>query len=102
MPTCDSSNHYSGLLTMAKKVSKFFRIGVEGDTCDGRVISAQDIQEMAETFDGTPRKIDFTLSLTRVDESLAALYGDIGKQAESLIGKAGSMATKFTGMTGAG
>ncbi|ECD2740740.1 TPA: GPO family capsid scaffolding protein, partial [Escherichia coli] len=36
---------------MAKKVSKFFRIGVEGDTCDGRVISAQDIQEMAETFD---------------------------------------------------
>ncbi len=43
--------------------------------------------------DGTPRKIDFTLSLTRVDESLAALYGDIGKQAESLIGKAGSMAT---------
>ncbi|MDN0725052.1 phage tail protein, partial [Escherichia coli] len=38
--------------------------------------------------DGTPRKIDFTLSLTRVDESLAALYGDIGKQAESLIGKA--------------
>ncbi|EPA9971596.1 tail protein X [Escherichia coli] len=27
---------------MAKKVSKFFRIGVEGDTCDGRVISAQD------------------------------------------------------------
>ena len=31
---------------MAKKVSKFFRIGVEGDTCDGRVISAQDIQEM--------------------------------------------------------
>lgn len=29
-----------------------------------------------------------------------ALY--IGKQAESLIGKAGSMATKFTGMTGAG
>lgn len=36
---------------MAKKVSKFFRVGVEGDTCDGRVISAQDIQEMAETFD---------------------------------------------------
>ncbi|HCT6445925.1 TPA: GPO family capsid scaffolding protein, partial [Enterobacter hormaechei] len=24
---------------MAKKVSKWFRIGVEGDTCDGRVIS---------------------------------------------------------------
>ncbi|HFO6585059.1 TPA: phage tail protein, partial [Escherichia coli] len=40
--------------------------------------------------------------LTRVDESLAALYGDIGKQAELLIGKAGSLATRFTGMMGAG
>lgn len=27
---------------MAKKVSKWFRIGVEGDTCDGRVIDADD------------------------------------------------------------
>ncbi len=36
---------------MAKKVSKFFRIGVEGDTCDGRTINADDIQQMAETFD---------------------------------------------------
>lgn len=32
---------------MAKKVSKFFRIGVEGDTCDGRVISAQDIPDLS-------------------------------------------------------
>jgi hypothetical protein len=36
---------------MAKKVSKLFRIGVEGDTCDGRVISGTDLQEMAATFD---------------------------------------------------
>lgn len=50
--------------------------------------------------DGTPRKIDFTLTLTRVDESLAALYGDIGQQAELLIGKAGEMAGKLTGMMG--
>lgn len=41
--------------------------------------------------DGSPRKISFTLSLTRVDESLAAVYGDIGKQAESLVGKAGDL-----------
>lgn len=46
--------------------------------------------------DGTPRKIDFTLTLTRVDESLAALYGDISQQAESLLGKAGEMAGKIT------
>ncbi|EOZ0527230.1 GPO family capsid scaffolding protein, partial [Yersinia enterocolitica] len=36
---------------MAKKVSKYFRIGVEGDTCDGRVIDADDINQMAESFD---------------------------------------------------
>ncbi|BBE76148.1 MULTISPECIES: phage tail protein [Phytobacter] len=52
--------------------------------------------------DGTPRKIDFTLKLTRVDESLAALYGDIGKQAESLMGQAGDMAQKYTAMVGMG
>ncbi|WP_318371834.1 phage tail protein [Enterobacter sp.] len=50
--------------------------------------------------DGTPRRTDFTLKLTRVDESLAALYGDIGKQAESLIGKAGDLAGKYTGLFG--
>ncbi|MBU9832474.1 GPO family capsid scaffolding protein [Rahnella sp. FC061912-K] len=35
---------------MAKKVSKWFRIGVEGDTCDGREIDANDIKQMAETY----------------------------------------------------
>ncbi|BCU54063.1 phage tail protein [Enterobacter kobei] len=52
--------------------------------------------------DGSPRKIDFTLKLTRVDESLIAMFGDIGKQAEMLLGKAGEMGTKLTGMMGAG
>jgi uncharacterized protein len=47
--------------------------------------------------DGTPRKISFTLSLTRVDDSLAALYGDIGKQAESLVGKAGDVLSMVGG-----
>jgi len=35
---------------MAKKISKWFRIGVEGDTCDGREIDANDIKEMAESY----------------------------------------------------
>ncbi|HBM2986958.1 phage tail protein [Klebsiella oxytoca] len=62
------------------------------------------ISETGSIFfpDGTPRKIDFTLTLTRVDESLAALYGDIGKQAESLIGKAGNMASSIADMMGVG
>lgn len=49
---------------MAKKVSKWFRIGVEGDTCDGRVISATDIQEMAETFD--PRVYGCRINLEHI------------------------------------
>jgi hypothetical protein len=36
---------------MAKKVSQWFRIGVEGDTCDGREIDANDIHQMAASFD---------------------------------------------------
>ncbi|MCI1680040.1 MAG: GPO family capsid scaffolding protein [Ewingella americana] len=35
---------------MPKKVSKWFRIGIEGDTCDGREIDAKDIQQMAESY----------------------------------------------------
>ncbi|EIW9480311.1 GPO family capsid scaffolding protein [Klebsiella aerogenes] len=49
---------------MAKKVSKFFRIGVEGDTCDGRIIGANDIQEMAETFD--PRVYGCRINLEHI------------------------------------
>ncbi len=43
----------------------------------------------AEFFtDGSPRQITFNLALTRVDESLAAIYGDLNKQAGELAGKA--------------
>ncbi|SVJ78444.1 putative prophage tail protein [Klebsiella pneumoniae] len=60
------------------------------------------ISETGSLFfaDGTARKIDFTLTLTRVDESLAALYGDIGEQANALIGKAENMASSVSGLVG--
>lgn len=60
------------------------------------------ISETGSLFfaDGTARKIDFTLTLTRVDESLAALYGDIGEQATSLADKAGNMVSSVAGMVG--
>lgn len=55
----------------------------------------------AEFFtDGSPRKITFTLALTRVDESLAAIYGDLNKQAGELAGKAKEAATKITSSLG--
>lgn len=55
----------------------------------------------AEFFtDGSPRKITFNLALTRVDESLAAIYGDLSKQAGELAGKAKDAATKITASLG--
>lgn len=55
----------------------------------------------AEFFtDGSPRKITFNLALTRVDESLAAIYGDLNKQAGELAGKAKEAATKITSSLG--
>lgn len=64
---------------MAKKVSKWFRIGVEGDTCDGRVISATDIQDMAETFD--PRVYGCRINLEHLKGILPdgpfSRYGDV-------------------------
>lgn len=55
----------------------------------------------AEFFtDGSPRKITFNLALTRVDESLAAIYGDLNKQAGELAGKAKDAAIKITSSLG--
>ncbi|MEC5345072.1 GPO family capsid scaffolding protein [Brenneria populi] len=64
---------------MAKKVSKWFRVGVEGDTCDGRVIDAKDIQDMAETFD--PRVYGCRINLEHLKgilpDSPFRRYGDV-------------------------
>lgn len=64
---------------MAKKVSKFFRIGVEGDTCDGRLISATDIQEMADSFDTRVYGCRINLEHLRglLPDGAFARYGDV-------------------------
>lgn len=49
---------------MAKKVSKWLRVGVEGDTCDGRVIDGNDIQQMGESFD--PRVYGCRINLEHI------------------------------------
>lgn len=49
--------------------------------------------------DGAARKIDFTLSLKRVDESLAAMFGDLNKQATELLGTADKLQGMFGGLT---
>ncbi|MBC3944606.1 phage tail protein [Erwinia persicina] len=44
---------------------------------------------------GDARKITFTLTLKRVDETLVALFGDLKQQAEAVIGKAGEQASQL-------
>ncbi|WP_241586422.1 GPO family capsid scaffolding protein [Rosenbergiella epipactidis] len=66
---------------MAKKVSKFFRIGVEGDTCDGRILSGGDIREMAETYD--PRVYGCRINLEHIrgllPDGVFKRYGDVAE-----------------------
>ena len=50
--------------------------------------------------DGAARKIEFTLSLKRVDESLTAMFGDLNKQASELLGSAGNLTDKLQGALG--
>ncbi|HEY2452305.1 MAG TPA: GPO family capsid scaffolding protein [Scandinavium sp.] len=72
---------------MAKKVSKFFRIGVEGDTCDGRIISGTDIQEMATSFD--PRVYGCRINLEHLrgilPDGVFKRYGDVSELKAELI-----------------
>lgn len=72
---------------MAKKVSKWFRIGVEGDTCDGRVISGDDIQNMADTFD--PRVYGCRINLEHIrglmPDSPFKRYGDVTELKAEII-----------------
>lgn len=72
---------------MAKKVSKWFRIGVEGDTCDGRVIGATDIQEMADSYD--PRVYGCRINLEHLrgllPDSVFKRYGDVVELKAELI-----------------
>jgi phage protein U len=41
--------------------------------------------------DGAARKIEFSMSLKRVDDSVAAIYGDLKTQADNLLSSAGNM-----------
>ncbi|RXJ11471.1 phage tail protein [Lelliottia nimipressuralis] len=47
--------------------------------------------------DGAARKIEFNLTLKRVDESLVVMYGDLKAQAETLVSSVGSWAGGLVG-----
>lgn len=81
----------------ASKISKWFRIGVEGDTCDGRVISADDIQDMADTFD--PRVYGCRINLEHIrsiyPDGPYARYGDVTEVKTEVIDDDSSLKGKL-------
>ncbi|MGU3447581.1 phage tail protein [Enterobacteriaceae bacterium C34A] len=85
------------LYTMAEEGRAWPLIKGNGTICGMFVIT--NVTDTGTFFfdDGTPRKISFTLSLERADESLAGIYGDIGKQADALLGKAGGVLSSLGG-----
>ncbi|EJP1400720.1 phage tail protein [Salmonella enterica] len=71
----------------------------------GKILGMYIIDKVSTTHteffsDGAARKIDFTLSLKRVDESLTAMFGDLNKQASELLGSAGNLTDKLQGALG--
>ncbi|MFE8146530.1 phage tail protein [Brenneria goodwinii] len=50
--------------------------------------------------DGNARRIEFTVTLTRVDSSLSAMLGDLRQQAAGLLGNAGALASKAQSAAG--
>ena len=47
---------------------------------------------------GAARRSEFTLTLTRVDESLAAMFGDMKAQADGLLNQAGGLTGQLGGL----
>ncbi|MGK8676409.1 GPO family capsid scaffolding protein [Serratia marcescens] len=70
------------------KSTKFFRVAVEGDTLDGRVLARQDIIDMAETYDpkvkGARVNIEHILSL--MPDGVFSAQGDVTAARYSEIG----------------
>ncbi|PAV09400.1 hypothetical protein CBG25_02930, partial [Arsenophonus sp. ENCA] len=57
---------------------------------EGNIYGMFVIEEISQSkslffADGAPRKIEFTLKLKRVDDSLSAMFGDLSEQIKGLF-----------------
>lgn len=84
------------LKTMADEGRAWPLIGGNG-TIYGMFVVENFSETHSEFFaNGTARKIGFTLALKRVDESLTSMFGDLKKQADSLLSGAGTLPGQLT------
>lgn len=88
------------LKTMAELGKAWPLIGGDGAIYGMYVISSMTQTQSVFFADGSARRIEFSMTLTRVDESLGAMFGDLQQQANDLAGQAGEMAQKAQDMAG--
>ncbi|MGA7586751.1 MAG: phage tail protein [Rouxiella badensis] len=72
---------------------------------DGTIFGMYVIEDIntnsAEFFsDGSARRIEFIVNLLRVDESLTAMFGDLKKQANDLLGQSGNLSSSLQTVVG--
>ncbi|MGT3356081.1 phage tail protein [Yersinia enterocolitica] len=62
---------------------------IEGDGTIYGMFVIESLSQIGTLFfaDGSARRIEFTLKLLRVDESLTTMFGDLQQQADQLMGK---------------
>ena len=88
------------LKTMAELGKAWPLIGGDGAIYGMYVVSSMTQTQSVFFADGSARRIEFSMTLTRVDESLGAMFGDLQQQANDLAGQAGEMAQKAQDMAG--
>ncbi|NLS55686.1 phage tail protein [Hafnia alvei] len=88
------------LKTMAELGKAWPLIGGDGAIYGMYVVASMTKTQSVFFADGSARRIEFSMTLTRVDESLGAMFGDLQQQANDLAGQAGEMAQKAQDMAG--
>lgn len=88
------------LKTMAELGKAWPLIGGDGAIYGMYVVASMTQTQSVFFADGSARRIEFSMTLTRVDESLGAMFGDLQQQAKDLAGQAGEMAQKAQDMAG--
>lgn len=75
-------------------------IGGDGTIYGMYVVTDYNTNSTEFFSDGSARRIDFTLNLLRVDESLTAMFGDLKQQANDLIGKSSNLTSSVQSVIG--
>ena len=88
------------LKTMAEQGKAWPLISGDGAIYGMYVVASMTQTQSVFFADGSARRIEFSMTLTRVDESLSAMFGDLQQQASDMTNQAGALAQKAQDMAG--